>query len=117
MRYTLTHEGDKIGTSSLESGDPSILAVSGMFLNTGGAKAMAGFLKSIGGKEDQGVFFVELTDAFKLYDEDRNAITFSEGNLIAIPADEEVFLDIVGLSEADYEKYFPGHLAELADNA
>ncbi|MCG8311914.1 MAG: hypothetical protein MI976_01750 [Pseudomonadales bacterium] len=111
--FTLTHEGDNVGATKLESGDPSILAVSGAFVNMGGAKALAGFIKSIGGSEDDGVVFVSLNDDFALKDEDGNQVSFAEASLIAIPADEEAYLDITGLTEEDYKTYFAEHLSAL----
>ena len=113
--FTLTHEGDNVGVSKLESGDPSIQAVSGAFVNMGGAKAMAGWIKSIGGSEDDGVVFINLNDDFVLKAEDGAAVKFKEGSLISIPADDEVYLDITGLSDEDYQTYFADHLNAMKD--
>ena len=115
--FTLTHEGDNVGATKLERGDPAILAVSGAFINMGGAKALAGFIKSIGGSEDEGVVFVTLNDDFELKDEDGNRVAFAEASLIAIPADEEAYLDITGLSEEVYKTYFSEHLSALGDQS
>jgi len=111
--YTLTHDDDKVGTTKLERGDPSIYAVSGLFDNVGGAKALAGWIKSIGGEEDNGVVFIALDDAFTLADHAGNPIKFSEGNLIAVPGEDEAFLDITGLSADDYSTYFAGHITAM----
>jgi len=111
--YILTHEGEKIGTTKLERGDPSKYAVSGVFNNIGGAKALAGWIKSIGGEEDEGVVFVGLNKEFSLVDQDENAIDFADATLIAIPEDDEVFLDITGLSEEVYKSFFTEHLSAL----
>jgi len=111
--YTLTHEGENIGFSKLERGDPSIHAVSGVFNNMGGSKAMAGWIKSIGGKEDEGVVFIELNKDFTLLDEAGEAVEFQGGNLISIPADDEVFLDITGLSDEVYKAYFAEHITAM----
>lgn len=113
--YTLTHEGDKVGTTNLERGDPSIFAVSGSFDNVGGASALAGWLKSIGGEEDKGVVFIALNNDFELLDANGNTIKFDEGHLIAVPADDEVFLDISGLSEEIYKTYFADHISAMDD--
>lgn len=109
--YILTHEGEKIGTTKLERGDPSKCAVSGVFNNIGGAKALAGWIKSIGGEEDGGVVFIELNKEFRLVDQDENVIDFSDATLIAVPEDDEVFLDITGLSEEVYKSFFAEHLS------
>ena len=113
--YTLNHEGEKIGTTKLERGDPSMHAVSGVFHNVGGSKALAGWIKSVGGKEDGGVVFVVLNEDFTLVDQEGQAIKFQEGNLISVPEDDEVYLDITGLSEEDYKVYFSEHIS-AADN-
>lgn len=115
--YTLTHEGDKVGTTKLERGDPTIHAVSGLFDNVGGAKALAGWIKSIGGEEDNGVVFIVLNDAFTLVDHAGNTITFAEGNLIAVPGEDEAFLDITGLSAEDYHTYFAKHVSAMSDDS
>ncbi|OUS00601.1 hypothetical protein A9Q81_10475 [Gammaproteobacteria bacterium 42_54_T18] len=111
--YTLSHEKDKIGTTKLERGDPSTYAVSGVFNNIGGAKALAGWIKSIGGEEDGGVVFIGLNKDFSLVDKDENVIDFADATLIAIPDDDEVFLDITGLSEDVYKAFFAEHLSAL----
>lgn len=111
--FTLTHEGDKVGVSQLESGDPSIMAVSGAFKNMGGAKPLAGWIRSIGGTEDDGVVFISLNSDFVLTNENGDAISFNEGSLISIPADDEVYLDITGVSEEDYKSNFANHLSAM----
>ena len=108
--FTLTHEDDRIGTTKLERGDPSALTVSGAFDNIGGAKALAGWIQSVGGSIDDGVVFIALDDNFSLLDPEGNAIQFAEGHLMAIPADDEVFIDIAGLSIQDYQTYFARHI-------
>ncbi|MCG8672622.1 MAG: hypothetical protein MI867_24685 [Pseudomonadales bacterium] len=113
--FILSHEGDKVGTTMLESGDPTLFAVSGAFNNIGGAKAIAGWMKSIGGSEDDGVVFIGLDENFCLEDSEDNQLKFEEATLIAIPADDEVFLDVKGMSADDYEKYFTKHI-QAADS-
>ena len=115
--YTLTHEGDTIGTTKLERGDPSIQSVSGEFFNVGGAKALAGWIKSIGGAEDDGVVFITLNSDFTLVNTNGDEVRFAEGNLISIPQDDEVYLDITGISDEDYKTFFAGHLTAMnSDN-
>ena len=111
--YTLTHDGEKIGVTNLERGDPATHSVSGAFENIGGAKAMAGWIKSVDGQEDDGVVYIALNEDFALVDQTGHAIQFREGNLIAVPEDNEVFLDITGLSEEDYKTYFAEHISAL----
>ena len=111
--YTLSHDGEKVGTTKLERGDPSTHAVSGVFNNIGGAKALAGWIKSIGGEEDDGVVFIVLNKDFSLVDQAGEVVKFEEGNLIVVSEEDEVFLDIAGLSEEDYKAYFGEHIAAM----
>lgn len=111
--FTLSHDGENVGTSKLERGDPSTRAVSGAFNNIGGSKAMAGWIRSIGGKEDDGVVFIELNKNFALLDQEGNLVKFIDGNLISVPDEDEVFLDITGLSEEDYSAYFAEHISAM----
>ncbi|PCJ43169.1 MAG: hypothetical protein COA99_07800 [Moraxellaceae bacterium] len=115
--YTLTHAGEKIGTTKLERGDPSTHAVSGVFNNIGGAKALAGWIKSIGGEEDGGVVFIVLNKDFVLVDEADNVVKFGDGTLIAVPEEDEVFLDITGLSEEDYKANFAEHISAMENDS
>lgn len=111
--YTLTHDGDKVGSTLLERGDPSIYAVSGVFNNIGGAKALAGWIKSIGGEEDDGIVFVSLNEDFSLANQEGKTLLFKDGSLIAIPAQDEVYIDLTGLSEEDYKTHFAEHMSAM----
>ena len=111
--YTLDHEGENVGHSKLERGDPSIRSVSGVFSNMGGAVALAAWIKSIGGNEDDGVVFIELNNDFSLVDDSGNTIKFQSGNLISIPVEDEVYLDITGISDDDYKEFFAGHITAM----
>ena len=113
--FTLTHEGDHVGTTKLERGDPAAYSVSGVFNNVGGVAALAGWLKSIGAEEDDGVIYIALDDDFVLLDKTGTALSFSGGSLIAVPGEDEAFLDIGGLSEDDYRLYFADHIAAMGD--
>jgi len=87
--------------------------VAGVFNNVGGSKALAGWIKSIGGQEDDGVVFAVLNQDFSVTDQNGNVIKFDEGHIIAVPAEDEAFLDIGGLSEADYNTYFADHISAM----
>ena len=114
--YTLTHEGEKVGTTKLESGDPSALTVSGVFNNVGGAKALAGWIKSVGGAEDEQVVFIALDDKFELSDAEGNKLDFAEAHLITVPDDNEAYLDLSCKSEEDYQDKFSEHVSSLEGN-
>ncbi len=107
--FTLSHKGEKVGTTMLERGEPSERSVSGEFSNIGGAKALAGWIKSIGGQEDDGVVFVALDEGFTLVEKSGHEIKFKEAHLISVPNDDEVYLDINGVSEEHYNAYFANH--------
>lgn len=111
--YSLTHEGELVGNCKLERGDPSIRAVSGVFHNMGGSKALASWIQSIGGSEDEGVVFITLNKDFSLCDQEGNVFQFQEGSLISVPGDDEAYLDITGLSEDVYKTYFSEHIKAI----
>jgi len=111
--YTLTHEDETIGSSKLERGDPSEYTVSGVFNNMGGSKALAGWIKSIGGEEDEGVVYIELNKDFRLLDQEGETVEFTGGNLISIPGEDEVYLDITGISDEVYKTYFAEHISAM----
>jgi len=114
--YTLNHAGESIGTTNFERGDPSALSVSGNFNNIGGSKAISGWIKSIGGEEDNGVVFIALNDDFTLLDQDGAEIAFAEGHLIAVPEEDEAFVDITSQSEEDYKTHFAAHISAMDDD-
>lgn len=113
--FKLIHEGESLGSSNLESGDPENHSVSGVFNNVGGAKALAGWIKSVGGQEDEGAVFIELNQDFALQTSDAEPVEFTEGTLIAVPAEDETFLELIGISSQDYDAHFPGHRAALTE--
>ena len=115
--YILTHEGETLGSSKLERGDPTTHTVSGEFNNMGGSKALAGWIKSIDGEEDDGVFFIELNNNFKLLDNEGNTVDFQSGNLISVPEEDEAYLDITGLSDEVYKTYFSEHISAMKNES
>lgn len=110
--YSVIHKGDNIGKSNLESGDPEGLTVSGVFHNVGGAKPLAGWIKSVGGEEDKGVVFIALNEDFMIVDQKGTDITYTEAHLIAVPDDDEAYLDLT-LTKNDYGKFFSEHIDAL----
>jgi len=115
--YTLSHAGEAIGITKLERGDPTTHAVSGEFMNMGGSKALAAWIKSIGGEEDDGVVFIALNEDFTLLDEEGKPIKFLEGNLISVPEEDEVFIDITCLNEEEYKTNFAEHVSAMDNNS
>ncbi len=85
--------------SNLESGDPTERSASGVFYNIGGAKALAGWIRSIGGAEDEGVTYVAVGEEFELQSEDGQNIQCGEGTLIAVPETDETFLEFAEIPD------------------
>ena len=112
--FNLLHTGESIGKSRLESGDPVARSASGVFLNVGGAKAIAGWMKSVGGSEDGGAVYIVMNDDFSLQDKEGKAVAFTEGTLMSVPEGDEAFVEFTGISEADYRTLFSSHLAALS---
>ena len=114
--FELHHAQESIGRSRLESGDPAERTVSGVFFNVGGAKALAGWIKSIGGSEDEGAVYVALNEDFALLDSEGQPVYYAEGTLISVPGEDETFVEFSGIREGDYEKHFSNHLAAMPDD-
>ena len=112
--FNLLHEGERIGGSRLESGDPEARSVSGVFFNMGGSTALAGWLKSIGGQEDEGVVFLVMNDDFELQDGEGLKVPFAEGTLISVPGEDEAFIELSDIPEGHYSTHFAGHIAAMA---
>ena len=115
--FTLLHAGEHIGTTRLESGDPEAGSVSGLFANVGGATALSRWLTSVGGAEDEGVFFIALNADFELLNSDGETLDFGEGTLIAVPDEGEAYVEFSGFSAADYGAHFSHHIAALTSGA
>ena len=113
--FELLHGGESIGRSRLESGDPAAGTVSGVFINLGGAKALARWIKSVGGQEEDGAVFISMDQDFALENSEGEAVRFTEGTLIAVPAEDETFVELTGISSQDYRTHFSGHLAAMSN--
>ena len=114
-RFTLLHDGERIGTSNLERGDPAERSASGVFYNIGGARALAGWMRSIGGAEEDGVTYVAIGAEFELQADDGQTVDCDEGTLIAVPETDETFLEFTDIPEQSYRANFADHIAALSD--
>ena len=114
-RFTLLHDGERIGTSNLERGDPAERSASGVFYNIGGARALAGWMRSIGGAEEDGVTYVAIGAEFELQAGDGQTVDCDEGTLIAVPETDETFLEFTDIPEQSYRANFADHIAALSD--
>lgn len=108
--FRIRHEGDLIGSTLFEGGDPDSRGVSGALHNAAGAKALAGWILSIGGAEEDGAVFIELGADFLIQDDAGNAIPFAEATLIALPAEDEAYIDVLGIPSDDYHAHFMHHV-------
>lgn len=103
-----------LGTSSLESGDPSIGCVSGALLEAGSAIALSEWIMENGGAEDDNVFLLELDSSAIVMRDDDTPIPFAEGSIICAPEGDEIYVEIVGIPKPEYAGFFPHHLASVA---
>jgi len=110
QRFRITHEGDTIGSTLFEGGDPDSRSVSGRVYNMGGAEALASWIRSIGGAEDDGAVYIELNTDFRIEDGEGNDIPFDEATLISVPSDGEAFIDVSGISGDQYSSLFAHHV-------
>ena len=115
--YYLKYNGESIGSSHLENGDPDIFSVSGSFTNVGGPATLAKWLKHLGGSEENGTAHFVLNEYFSLATVEDQEIGYSEATLIATPESNEAYLDITGIPEEDYKTYFARHIEALTNAA
>jgi hypothetical protein len=113
--FKLLHSGESVGQSMLESGDPEAYSVSGLFLNAAGAKALAGWIRSVGGSEEEGAVYIELNEDFDVQDGEGQSIPFAAGTLISVPAEEEAFVELTGIPPENYVSHFKGHIAAISE--
>ncbi|HEY7773434.1 MAG TPA: hypothetical protein VIC26_09635 [Marinagarivorans sp.] len=115
--FKILHEGEALGTTLFESGDPEVYSVSGAFNNLGGAIALSAWIVSNGGAEDGEVVYRELDAKFTVTTADGVALDFVEGTLIAVPNEGEAFVEIVIRDQSDYQQHFPEHVSAVATDA
>jgi hypothetical protein len=115
QRFRITHEGDTIGTTLFEGGDPDARGVSGQLHNPAGSRALAGWILSIGGSEDDGAVFVEMDSNFRIQDGEGTDIPFGEATLIALPGEDEAYIDVSGIPEERYYALFMHHVTAVLD--
>ncbi len=109
--YYVKFDGERIGSSYLENGDPEIFSVSGSFTNVGGAEALAKWLKHLGGTEEEGTTHLVLNEKFSMETAEEENISYTEATLIAIPDSDEAYIDVTGVPEESYRAIF----AKLVD--
>ncbi|VUD68135.1 hypothetical protein TDB9533_04004 [Thalassocella blandensis] len=111
--FKLIYKDKTIGTSLLESGDPSNCSASGALTGAGSAIALSQWIMDNGGAEDDNVFLLELDKSALLMLNDSVPIPFAEGSIICAPEGDEIYLELVGIPGPEYAQYFPQHVASL----
>jgi hypothetical protein len=113
LMFYLKFNGESIGSSNLENGDPEKFSVSGDFANVGGPETLAKWLKHLGGTEEKGITHFVLDERFLLATEDDQEIGYAEATLIAVQETNEAFIDVTGIPEEDYKACFAKHIRAL----
>lgn len=108
--YRLIHQNKIIGTSQLESGDPSIGSASGELVEAGTCEAMAAWIQAEGGVQEDGVHLLEIDSSFLVMIGADTAIPFEGGSIICVPEEDEIFLEIAGIPAPEYAHFFPKHV-------
>lgn len=111
--YKLVYRNQELGKSLLESGDPALFSVSGQLIEAGTSEKMSEWILAQGGVEDQGVYLLELDNRFLVLVGKHTPIPFSEGSLICVPDEDEIFLELVGIPGPEYSHFFSGHIEKL----
>ncbi|MFT7288478.1 MAG: hypothetical protein ACI87W_002599 [Halieaceae bacterium] len=57
-----------------------------------------------------------MNDDFGLVDADDQPVSYSEGTLIAVPAEDECFVEFSGITEDDYKTHFGLHLDAMSSS-
>lgn len=111
--FTLTYKDKIVGSSMLESGDPSICSASGVMTEAGSAIALSQWITENGGVEDDNIFLLQLDQSALVMLKDETPIPFTEGSIICAPEGDEIYLELVGIPRPEYEKFFPQHFASM----
>lgn len=111
--YKLLHNGEALGSTLFESADPDSHSLSGRFNNMGGAIALSAWIMTNGGTEDGDVIYLEVGSDFELVDNENQPVAFNEATLIAVPGENEAYIDLVIDDQSAYEKFLAEHVALL----
>ncbi len=108
--FRLVHQNKVVGTSMLESGDPSLGCASGAMVEAGTCEAMSAWILDQGGAEDEGVFFLAIGGAFIALLGEHTTVPFDTGSIICVPESDEIFLELAGIPAPEYAHFFPEHV-------
>lgn len=112
--YSLLHDGEILGSTLFESADPEAHSVSGQFNNAGGPIALSGWIMSNGGAEEGEVIYLNLMKSFEVHSQASEPLFYDEATLIAVPNENEAFIELIIHDEATYEKFLMQHTVALA---
>lgn len=115
--YTLFHEGEALGGTVLESADPESHSISGRFNNTGGPIVLSAWIMSNSGTEEGDIVYLNLAEEFQLKDAAGEKVVFDESTLIAIPDENEAFIEIIIRDKSVYDSFLAEHETALSARA
>ncbi len=108
--FRLVYQNKVVGTTMLESGDPSLGCASGALVEAGTCAAMGDWILAQGGAEDDGVFFLEIGREFLALLGEHTTVPFETGSIICVPESDEIFLELDGIPAPEYAHFFPEHV-------
>lgn len=111
--YKLLHNGEALGSTLFESADPESHSLSGRFNNMGGAIALSAWIMTNGGTEDGEVIYLEVGSDFALVNKEGEKVDFNEATLIAVPGENEAYIELIIDDQKAYEAFLAGHVAAL----
>lgn len=109
--FRLVYQNKAMGACKLESGDPAIGSASGELVEAGTCEALSKWIIEQGGVSDDGVFVLELDERYLVVLGEHTPIPFAEGSVICVPAEDEMFLELMGIPRPEYAHFFPHHVA------
>ncbi len=114
--YRLVFRNQELGKSLLESGDPSIFTVSGELIEAGTAEGMSKWIMEEGGMEDDGVFLLPLDNRFLVVLGEHTPVPFSQGSIICVPEEDEIFIELEGIPAPEYSHFFTDHIEQFGSS-
>ncbi len=115
--FRLVYQDKVLGSSKLDSGDPSIGCVSGELVEAGTTAELSQWILSEGGAEEEGAFLLELDKRFLVLLDEATPLPFAEGSVICVPSGDEIYIELTGIPEPEYAHFFPAHLASYSEQS
>ena len=105
--FRLVYDNKVVGVSLFESGDPSIGCASGKLREAGNVHELSKWIIAQGGAEQEGAFLLEIDSTFLVLIGENTPVPFSEGSIICVSEDYEMYLEITGVPGPEYKHFFP----------